>query len=241
MRGSIVSSPVKISPFFVSCLATRWCCIESENNVRKAKVRRTVSTRRQTFNVFPQSTVVYPGCFLQQGQRVPITAILIASVTAGQLRIHVRDKNSRCGLALVETPEVFERREQPVDADGRAGRRHFLSEKPHYQVIITTTAENGAELGRIEKHRFEDRAGVVRQSPRDTQVEDGTVVIIAKRVQLVGDFLNATDFLVRILDGAEEFIKLREYFFAVLVFIGKVLFDLIDLPPGKLQALDRVA
>ena len=79
---------------------------------------------------------------------------------------------TRTGASTSDAPsflEVFQRRHQPRDADGKTGCRHVLAGEAFYETVIAPAAADRTEdhflalfIGDRERQlRFEDRSGVV--------------------------------------------------------------------------------
>ena len=81
-------------------------------------------------------------------------------------------------------PSAVERRLQPRDADGEAGRRHRLAAEARHQPVITPAAADRAEAHRAaflvfgfdQQFNFVDRAGVVLEAADDGGIDANTIL-----------------------------------------------------------------
>ena len=88
-----------------------------------------------------------------------------------------------------ELAERAERRLQPRDADGEAGRRHRLAHEARDETVVTPAAADRAEadgaafvvFGFDEQFNFEDRAGVILEAADDGGVDLDSPVAVAGR------------------------------------------------------------
>jgi hypothetical protein len=98
-------------------------------------------------------------------------------------------------------PLGAQRGEQPVDADGDAGRRHLLPGEALDQVVIAPAAGDRAELARAAllvgdlegQFGLVDRAGVVAEAAHDGGVDDDAVGAVALGGEQVGDLFKLGD------------------------------------------------
>ena len=89
----------------------------------------------------------------------------------------------------------IQRGQQPVDADGHAGRRHRLPGEAFHEVIVPTTARDRAELARTAlfvgdlegEFGLEDRAGVIAEATNDGWVDDDAVSAVTLHIEKRGN------------------------------------------------------
>ena len=155
--------------------------------------------------------------------------------------IHVRDEHARGCFSRIDAAEVSQRGEEAIDADRCADGRNRFAEEAHDQVVVTSAAEDRAELRRVEQDGFEDRAGVVGEAAGDGEIERDAIVAVAEGVEMIRDPLDDVDLCRGVIEAGEEIAELRHDIAARIGFDIEEALDAIDLIGGQADAADRVA
>ena len=82
------------------------------------------------------------------------------------------DDQDRGGSAdFFNQPQLFERRQQPVKAEGRADAGELLFGEQTGQVVVPASGADAADGGEVGEKGFKDRAGVIVQAAGDGDVD----------------------------------------------------------------------
>ena len=118
-------------------------------------------------------------------------------------KIYVAGHSGLVGSALVRLLQahgfinLITRSRAEVDLRDEGAVRDFFAEEAHHEIVVTSAAEDGAELRRVEKNGLEDGTGVVRQSAGDRQVERDAIIAVAKGIEMIGDSSDGVDLFRR--------------------------------------------